>query len=136
MALISVTRLRLRTPEYGDAFFTAAIAAFEQAQATAGNLGGDVLADAGNVYWTRTAWHGREQMRAFVLAQPHLETMRQLGEWCDEATFVDWEQDDGELPDWTTSYDRLVASGQVAKLRHPSPAHQARDFPPPQAGGS
>ncbi|MGI9005506.1 MAG: hypothetical protein ACR2FU_04780 [Streptosporangiaceae bacterium] len=132
MALVSVTRLRLRAPEFADAFFGAAIAAFEQAQGSAGHLGGDVLADAENVYWTKTAWQGREQMRAFVRAQPHLETMGRLGEWCDEATFVDWEQNSGGLPDWRLSYDRLVAGGQVAKLPHPSAAHEARDFPPPQ----
>ena len=130
--VLSVTRRRFRAPGYADAFFAAAFAVFEQAQGSARHLG-DVLADAGNVYRTKTAWQRREQMRAFVLARPHLDTMRRLGEWCDDATFVDWEQDSGDLPDWRLSYGRLDADGQVAKLAHPSAAHEVRDFPPPQA---
>jgi hypothetical protein len=55
------------------------------------------------------------------------------GEWCDEATLADWEQDSGDLPGWRLNCDRLVADGQVAKLARPSAAHEARDFPPPQA---
>ena len=33
--------------------------------------------------------------------------MRRLDEWCDEATFVDWEQAGADLPDWRASYGRL-----------------------------
>ncbi len=57
--------------------------------------------------------------------------MPRLGDWCDEATFVDWEQDSADLPDWQTGYRRLVADGQVASLTHPTDAHQTRAFPPP-----
>jgi hypothetical protein len=41
---------------------------------------------------------------------------------CGEATFVDWEQATSDLPDWQTSYGRLVADGQVATLTNPSEA--------------
>jgi hypothetical protein len=131
MPLIVVTRLRLRDPAYFDDFFAAAVAVVEQAQKSAGNLGADVLAEAGNTYWTRTAWQGREAMEAFVGAQPHLHTMDQIDEWCDEATFIDWEQPGGDLPDWQTGYQRIVAEGHVSNLTHPSDANGARAFPPP-----
>jgi len=52
-------------------------------------------------------------------------------EWCDEATFVDWEQDSTDLPDWKASYTRLIADGQVASLSQPSAAHESRNFPAP-----
>jgi hypothetical protein len=54
-----------------------------------------------------------------------------LDDWCDEATFTDWEQSDPSLPDWQTGYDRLIADGQVASLTHASDAHQTRAFPAP-----
>jgi hypothetical protein len=57
--------------------------------------------------------------------------MGRLEEWCDEATFVDWEQAGADLPDWQASYGRLVADGQVARLTQPSAAHHTRDFPAP-----
>ena len=131
MPLIVVTRLRLKDPALFDEFFAAAVAVVEQATKSAGNLGAVVLADANNTYWTRTAWQGREQMDAFVGALPHLHTMDRIADWCDEATFTDWEQAGPDLPDWQTSYRRLVAEGKAASLTEPTDAHQTRDFPPP-----
>ena len=131
MPLIVITRLRLKDPALFDQFFAAAVAVVEQATKSEGNLGADVLADANNTYWTRTAWQGREQMDAFVGALPHLHTMDRIADWCDEATFTDWEQAGPDLPDWQTSYRRLVAEGKAASLTEPTDAHQTRDFPPP-----
>jgi hypothetical protein len=131
MPVIVVTRLRLRDPALLDEFFTAAVAAIEQAQKSDGNLGTDALADADNAWWSVSAWQERGPMRAFVSSEPHLSIMAHLDDWCDEATFADWEQASTDLPDWPTSYRRLVADGQVASLTHASDANQTRAFPPP-----
>jgi hypothetical protein len=131
MAVIVVTRLRLRDPALFDEFFAAAVAVTEQAQNSDGNLGADALADADNVYWTRTAWHARTSMQTFVGSEPHLTTMARIDDWCDEATFADWEQASPELPDWQAGYDRLIADGQAASLTHASDAHHTRAFPVP-----
>ena len=131
MSVIVVTRLRLSDPALFDEFFAAAVAVTEQAKNSDGNLGADVLADANNVYWTRTAWRARGPMQAFVGSEPHLATMARIDDWCDEATFIDWEQGGPGLPDWQTGYDRLIADGQVASLTHASDAHQTRAFPAP-----
>ncbi len=129
--IIVVTRLRLRDPALLDEFFTAAVAALEQAKSSDGNLGADVLADANNAWWTLTAWQERGSTQAFVGTKPHLSTMTRLDDWCDEATFIEWEQASEDLPDWQTSYRRLIADGQAASLPHASDAHQTRAFPPP-----
>jgi hypothetical protein len=131
MAVIVVTRLRLRDSALLDEFFTAAVASLEQAKKSDGSLGADVLADANDTWWTVTAWQERRPMQAFVGTEPHRSTMARLDDWCDEATFVDWHQASADLPDWQASYRRLVADGQVASLTHPSDAHQTRAFPPP-----
>jgi hypothetical protein len=52
-----------------------------------------------------------------------------LGEPCPDAGY--WEQPAGDLPDWQTSYQHLVAEGQVAQLSSSSSANQTRAFPPP-----
>ena len=54
-----------------------------------------------------------------------------VDEWCDEATFVYWEQSAPDLPDWQTSFNRLIADGQPASLTHASQAHATRAFPAP-----
>jgi len=131
MPVIVVTRLRLRDPALFDEFFGRAVAVAEQAQNSQGNLGADVLAEANNTYWTRTAWQERDLMNAFVGSEPHLSTMDRIADWCDEATFIDWEQASTDLPDWQDGYQRLVANGQPASLTHATKAHHTRDFPAP-----
>ena len=122
MPFIVVTRLRLRDPAFFDEFFASAGAVVEQATNSEGNLGADVLAEANNTFWTRTAWKERGLMHAFVGSEPHLNTMGRLDDWCDEATFVDWEQASADLPDWQEGYGHLIANGQVASLTNATDA--------------
>jgi hypothetical protein len=131
MPFIVVTRLRLRDSAFFDEFFASAVAVVEQATNSEGNLGADVLAEANNTFWTRTAWKERGLMDAFVRSEPHVNTMGRLDEWCDEATFVDWEQASAGLPDRQEGYGHLIANGQVASLTNAADAHHARDFPSP-----
>lgn len=131
MPVVVVTRLRLRDQAFFDEFFANAVAATEQAQNSDGNLGADVLAEANSTYWTRTAWRERLFMNAFVGSEPHRTTMSHIDEWCDEATFVDWDQAGEDMPDWQDGYARIVESGQPASLTSASAAHHTRAFPAP-----
>jgi hypothetical protein len=129
--IIVVTRLRLKNPALLDEFFTDAVAAMEQAQKSEGNLGADALADADNAWWSVSAWRDREPMQAFVHSAPHSAILGRLDHYCDEATFVDWEQESPSLPDWPTCWQHLTADGKVAALSEASPINQTRAFPPP-----
>src|SRR5215469_3999877 len=131
MPVIVVTRLRLKDPALLNEFFTDAVAAIEQAQKSEGNLGADALADANNAWWSVSSWADRGPTQAFVNSEPHLGISARLDHYCDEATFVDWEQDSPDLPDWQTSWRHLTADGQVAELTDPSAANQTRNFLPP-----
>ena len=131
MAVIVVTRLRLKDPALTDEFFTDAVAAIEQAQKSEGNLGVDALADANNAWWSVSSWQERRPMHAYVRSEPHQTIRSKIDRYCDEATFVDWEQASPDLPDWQTNWHHLVASGEGAELTQPSAAHQTRDFPAP-----
>jgi quinol monooxygenase YgiN len=131
MPIIVITRLRLRDPSLLDEFFTHAAAVLEQAMKSEGNLGADALAEAQDAWWGITAWDDRAHMETYVKTDPHLSTEALLDHLCDQATFVDWEQDTAQIPDWRTSWRRLVAEGQSATLTNPSPANQTRAFPAP-----
>jgi hypothetical protein len=131
MAVIVVTRLRIKDPALNDEFFTDAVAALEQAQKSEGNLGVDALGDANDAWWTVTAWAERRLMHSYVRSEPHQSIRANLDRYCDEATFVDWDQDNPDLPDWPTNWRHLVADGQAAELTQPSAAHRTRDFPAP-----
>lgn len=130
MALIVVTRLRLRDAQFFDEFFAAAVAVVEQATSADGNFAAEVLAEAHNTYWTRTCWPDEEAMRRFMVTEPHRSTMDRIDDWCDEATFVKWEQSEVALPDWEVAYGRLIAAGQVVNLPFESSENASRSFPP------
>jgi heme-degrading monooxygenase HmoA len=134
MPVIVVTRLRLRDHALLDDFFTAAVALLEQAKNSTGNLGTDVLAEANDTWWSCSAWLDRQAMRSYVSTDPHASTMARLDDWCDEASFGDWEQDRADLPDWQTAYQNLVAGGKSAELAHASAANATRSFPAPVEG--
>jgi hypothetical protein len=131
MPVIVVTRLRLKDKGLFDDFFAAAVTATEQATGTDGNLAADVLADAGDVYWTRTSWRDRSAVDSYAGSDPHRTISGRLDEFCCEATFVDWEQADGALPDWQVCYRHIVADGTVGPLSQPSDANATRAFPAP-----
>jgi hypothetical protein len=131
MPVIVVTRLRLRDPSLMDEFFTHAVAAIEQATKSEGNLGVDAMAEAHDAWWSVSAWQARDKMQGFINAEPHLSTETLLDHLCDEATFVDWEQPNADLPDWQACWRRLVADGVSAKLTNESDANQTRAFPAP-----
>jgi heme-degrading monooxygenase HmoA len=119
MAFLVVTRLRLRDPKYLDEFVRSAFAVVDQANNSEGNLAAEVLAGANETYWTRTAWSDRHAMSDFMTSEPHLGTMGNLSMWCDEATFVDWEQNEPDLPDWQAAFNRLVRDGQGPRSTTP-----------------
>ena len=131
MAVVVVTRLRLANKGVLDEFFTAAVALLEQAQKSPGILNTDVLAEAHDTWWSCTSWRDRDAMQAFVNTDPHHATMSSLDGWCDEASFVDWDQDGADLPGWQAAFDRLVGQGHSAALSNPSPNNAARTFAPP-----
>jgi hypothetical protein len=70
-------------------------------------------------------------MMSFVNTDPHASTMGKLDGWCDQASFVDWEQASPSLPDWQTAYHHIVADGHSATLTDASPGNATRAFPAP-----
>jgi quinol monooxygenase YgiN len=125
MPLISVTRLRIRSFRYLFGFFVFATRSARQARRAPGNLGVDLLRDANNTFWTRTAWKDEAALRAFMIAAPHRRAMGKLAEWCNEASVVHWTQDASDLPDWREAHRRMAAEGRRSRLKHPTPAHEA-----------
>lgn len=126
MALISVTRLRLRSPRYLLPFFWDAILTQFQAQRAPGNLKLSTHREPPLAFWTLTAWDSADSMRKYMTSGAHRKAMPKLMEWCDEASVLSWEQDSPDLPDWETAMQRMAEQGRCTKLPHPSPAQAAK----------
>lgn len=125
MAIVSVTRLHLRSLRFLPAFFWYSNRSARQAKKTPGNLGVNLRKTNGLAFWTLTMWQSPKAIRAFVLASPHKEAMQKLPYWCDEAAFADWEQDSTRWPDWEEAAQRLSASGRLARVLYPSARQKA-----------
>lgn len=129
--LVSVTRLRLRSARYLLPFIVYSLRSMRQAKRSPGNVATDARRDKQGAFWTRSVWRDAESMRAFMTSGPHKQAMPKLLDWCDEAALVHWEQEGDALPGWLEGHQRLVATGRRSKVRHPSPAHESLDYPPP-----
>ena len=129
--LVSVTRLHVRSWRYLLPFFVFTFRSYRQAKNAEGNLGGSLLHDHHNAFWTRTVWTSEEVMRSFMVSGPHGRAMRRLLEWCDEAALVHWSQEGDELPDWNEADRRLLQEGRRSKVNHPSRAHEGYFIPKP-----
>lgn len=131
MAIISITRLRLRSSRFFLPFLWYSVRSFLQAKRAPGNLERSMLRGRDGSYWTLTSWRDEESVRAFMLSGAHRQAMPKLLSWCDEASVARYQAPSGELPDWKQAHRILVTQGRASKVHHPSPHHARLDFPSP-----
>jgi hypothetical protein len=134
MAFISVTRLRVRSLRYLLPFVWQTFKVARQAQYSPQFLGGRILREARNTFWTVTAWEDEIAMRRYRQSGAHGQVMPKLLKWCDEAAYVHWIQDTPELPNWHDAHSRLLQEGRLSKVYHPSPAQVAGRIAEPKPG--
>lgn len=130
-ALISITRLRVRSWRFLPAFFVKAMRSAFQARRDPGSLRVALLREANNTFWTATAWRDEEAMRSFMLAGAHRGAMKRLLDWCDEASVVHWLQASPELPPWEEAHRRMQQEGRPSKVRFPTEAQRQHRIAPP-----
>ena len=130
MALISVTRLRLRSLWFLPAFARHTWASTRQVQRATGFQDGQLAVEGIRGFWTVTAWSDEAAMRQYRNTDAHMRAMPKLLHWCDEASVVHWQQDSAALPSIVEALERMVAEGRLSKVRHPSPEHAAKQIAP------
>ena len=131
MAIVSITRLRVRSLRYLAPFLFYALRSARQAKHSPGILAVSLLRDKDLTFWTRTVWTTESTMKQFMLAGAHRKVMRKLLEWCDEAALVHWGQESEREPTWDEAHRNLQAQGRRSKVNHPSPAHERFEIRPP-----
>lgn len=124
MAVLSITRLRLRRWRFYPAFLWYALASARQSERTPGFRGGWLGTSGPRTFWTATAWDDERAMRAFRDHDRHASAMPRLLGWCDEASVARWTQPTPDLPDGDEALRALTALGRLSKVRHPSSAHR------------
>lgn len=134
MPFISLTRLRVRSWWYLPQFIWHALKTGRQAEHSSGFIGGKLLREARNTFWTVTAWEDESAMRAYRNAGAHREVMPRLLDWCDEAALAHWDQDGKDIPDWQELHRLMVETGRPSKVKHPSPAQVANQIVAPRPG--
>ena len=133
MAVVSVTRLRLRSWRFFPAFLRYAIPSNMQARRAPGNRAVQTLREPGNVFWTLSLWESESAVQQFMISGAHGRVMPRLLDWCDEASVARWTQDDDALPTWQAAHARMMAEGRRSKVRNPSPAQERFEYPAPKA---
>jgi hypothetical protein len=131
MALVSITRLRVRSRRYVPLFFIQSFRAAMQAKRARGNISVSLLRDAHNAFWTKTLWTDEQAMREYMMAGMHRRVMPSLLEWCDEAALVSWVQAAADPPSWEEAHQKIQQHGRRSKVNHPSKDHVAYRIPQP-----
>ena len=132
MAFVSITRLRVRALWLMPAFFWKARGAIDQAGEADGFISGALLPDRRLTFWTMTVWRDEADMRAYMTSGFHSAVMPKLFKWCDEASVVNWTQENDLMPDWLTADARMRAEGRPSRVRNPSPNHKSMTFDVPR----
>lgn len=130
MTFISVTRLRLRSLRFFPSFAWHTAASTRQLRRAPGFVGGQFASEGLRGFWTVTAWSDESAMRAYRNTDAHMRAMPKLLGWCDEASVAHWQQAAPGLPEPAVALERMRAEGRLSKVRHPSPAHAARQIAP------
>lgn len=125
MVFISVTRLQLRSFRFLPVFLWTNSSIVRSVPKTPGFLGGKLLVDAKNAFWTMTTWKDQASMRAFRGSGAHGRSMARLANWCSETAVVHWESENDQLPDWITARQRLINDGRFSPVTYPSEDHIA-----------
>jgi hypothetical protein len=134
MVLISVTRLRVRSFVFLPQFLWNTFKSMRQLERSSGFLGGRLLVNGKNVFWTMTAWKDEAAMNAYRTGGAHRRAMPKLLNWCNEAAVVHWTQESSELPFWHEVQVRMVKEGRPSKVNHPSPTQASNQIPGPEPG--
>lgn len=132
MAFVSVTRLRVRSYRYVLSFLWNSFQAGRQAERSEGFIGGKLLGNSKNVFWTITVWEDGAAMNAYRTSNRHGKAMPKLLHWCDEATVAHWNQESREVPSWQEAHRRMAHEGRPSKVNHPSPLQASNQFPGPE----
>lgn len=130
MPFISVTRLRVRSVFSLLPFLKANEASVKSLLQTKGLILGKELIDKNLTFWTLTLWEDEEAMRQFRNGNAHRAAMQKLPEWCDEASYHHWQQEEKSLPAWDIASGKLIREGKLTKVKAPSELQKTGQFPP------
>lgn len=131
MYFISVTRLRVRSFIFLPKFFYENEASIRAIKKIESFLSGKELVDKNLTFWTVTLWKSDQAMKVFRNNNPHKRVMRKLPDWCDEASYAHWIQDEPVIPGWDIIYQKLLTEGKTTKVKFPSAQQAAMDYPSP-----
>jgi hypothetical protein len=123
MPFVSVTRLRVRSLRFLPLFAITTMRTRRQLLDADGFVQGRLTIEWPLAFWTMTVWNTVDAMRRYRNHPPHKGAMVRLLDWCDEASYVHWEQATTDVPSVDVAYGRLQAEGKTSKVRHPTSAH-------------
>ena len=125
MALVSVTRLRIRSWRYMLPFALYTLRAARQAQGSSGFLGGWLGTSGSWAFWTVTVWTDETAMKRYRDNGVHKAAMPRMLDWANEGAMARYEQSGTQPPSGPAALSALESRGRISKVRHPTPEHSA-----------
>jgi len=130
VAIVSITRLRVRSWRQMPSFAWHTVRSQRQVKRDAGCIRGSVGNAGGLTFWTATVWSDEAAMKQFRGTGAHKRAMPRLLDICDEASVARWTQDTDRLPSPAEMVERMRAEGRISKVRRPSEPHRRGETVP------
>ena len=132
MIFVSATRLHLKSYRFFIPFMIANQKIAKALVKNKGFLKGKELIDKQLVFWTLSMWNSEAEMRTFRGSAEHRNAMMKISDWCNEAAYVHWIQEEQNIPGWKTVHEKMLNEGLFTKLKYPSENHLSKKFAEPQ----
>ncbi len=126
MSLLSVTRLKLKSPRYLPAFLINTERIAREIRTSEGFLQGQLMGTFNLSMWTMTLWNSEATLKKFYLSGTHQKIMGKLSEWSSEAASVHMEVNNHQLLIWNDVIAEICRTGYFATLQEPSLDHRNR----------
>jgi hypothetical protein len=130
--VVSITRLHVRSWRFMPGFIIHTYRSMRQARSTGGFPGGRLAVELPIDFRTFTIRTDEKAMLRFRNTADHLKAMPRLLDWCHEAPYVHWQQDDSTVPTATVAFERLRDGGKLSKVRTRVPLRWRANTSPPQ----
>lgn len=124
MALLSMTRLQLKSISLLPKFIVQNEGVVKQLRVSDGFLNGKTMIDFNLGAWTTTLWENEDAMRAFYTSGAHRNIMPTLSDYSNEAVVCHIAFDGDGLPDWHFVHEKLSTIGKFSTvLKEPTQNH-------------
>ncbi len=127
--IISITHLRIRSPQFLLPFLLLTFRCIQQMKKSAGFIKAGGFNTLGIRFYTVSLWENQTDMQNYIVSGAHKETFSKSQRWCSEISVGHIEVATNDLPQTLTeTLDHLKKCARFMPLPHANRFHQKKEL--------